>query len=886
MKKFLKWFLFLFLLILFAAIILPFAFKGKILQIAKEQANNNINAIVNFSDDMGLSLIKSFPNFTLEIKDLSVVGINEFEGDTLFESKEISATLDIMSVISGDKIKIRSILLDQARINAIVLKDGKSNWDIAKASADSSQSQAPTSESKFNISLKKFEIRNSYIKYDDKQGNMSSELVNMNYTLTGDFNQDLFLMKNLLSIDQMSVSYGGIKYFNKVAAKGNAEIDANMKDMHFTFKNNEFGLNDLALGMDGTFQMKGDDMLMDIKYAAKRNDFKDFLSLIPAMYASNFKDLQSKGKLAFDGIVKGTFNDKSMPSFALNILVDNGWFKYPALPAPVENVGIALHVTNPDGNLDNTKINLSKLHFELQGDPFDAKLLATNPIKDPYIDAAIKGRLNLDNVVKIVAMPEGTKLGGLIISDFAAKGKVNAIEKQQYENFDASGSIQATNVNYVSKELPLGMQMKNAVLTFNPKTVALNGFDAVIGNSDMQMNGTLTNFFPYFFGKGTLQAALDFKSNMMDANQFLSKDEKATETASNDTTGMAVVEIPANIDFTLTSSINKLLYTNMEITNFKGMVKVAEQKLNFNNVSLNTLGSSMKLDGFYETTNPKKPNVDMKFGIQNLDIQKAFATFNTIKKIAPIAEKMQGMFSTTFSMKTALNSKMKPIYEDLFADGVLQVSQASVSNVGVFNKIADVLKKDDLRKFEMKDVAIKYEVKNGRVYTKPFDIKVAGKTMNLSGSTGLDQSIDYMGTTQVAMKELGSANTALNSVLAQLNQKAGSNIKMADNINVGLKISGTFTSPNVSTNLADIAKSQANSLQGQASDFAKQKAKELEAQARAEADRLKKEAEDKLKSEADRLKKEAEAKAKNELDNLKKKAEEEAKKRLKGLFGN
>jgi hypothetical protein len=886
MKKFLKWFLFLFLLILFAAIILPFAFKGKILQIAKEQANNNINAIVNFSDDMGLSLIKSFPNFTLEIKDLSVVGINEFEGDTLFESKEISATLDIMSVISGDKIKIRSILLDQARINAIVLKDGKSNWDIAKASADSSQSQAPTSESKFNISLKKFEIRNSYIKYDDKQGNMSSELVNMNYTLTGDFNQDLFLMKNLLSIDQMSVSYGGIKYFNKVAAKGNAEIDANMKDMHFTFKNNEFGLNDLALGVDGTFQMKGDDMLMDIKYAAKRNDFKDFLSLIPAMYASNFKDLQSKGKLAFDGIVKGTFNDKSMPSFALNILVDNGWFKYPALPAPVENVGIALHVTNPDGNLDNTKINLSKLHFELQGDPFDAKLLATNPIKDPYIDAAIKGRLNLDNVVKIVAMPVGTKLGGLIISDFAAKGKVNAIEKQQYENFDASGSIQATNVNYVSKELPLGMQMKNAVLTFNPKTVALNGFDAVIGNSDMQMNGSLTNFFPYFFGKGTLQAALDFKSNMMDANQFLSKDEKATETASNDTTGMAVVEIPANIDFTLTSSINKLLYTNMEITNFKGMVKVAEQKLNFNNVSLNTLGSNMKLDGFYETTNPKKPNVDMKFSIQNLDIQKAFATFNTIKKIAPIAEKMQGMFSTTFSMKTALNSKMKPIYEDLFADGVLQVSQASVSNVGVFNKIADVLKKDDLRKFEMKDVAIKYEVKNGRVYTKPFDIKVAGKTMNLSGSTGLDQSIDYMGTTQVAMKELGSANTALNSVLAQLNQKAGSNIKMADNINVGLKISGTFTSPNVSTNLADIAKSQANSLQGQASDFAKQKAKELEAQARAEADRLKKEAEDKLKSEADRLKKEAEAKAKNELDNLKKKAEEEAKKRLKGLFGN
>jgi len=151
----------------------------------------------------------------------------------------------------------------------------------------------------------------------------------------------------------------------------------------------------------------------------------------------------------------------------------------------------------------------------------------------------------------------------------------------------------------------------------------------------MQMNGDLSNFFPYFFGKGTLVGNLNFKSNLMDANQFLSNStDTATASSSSgaDTSGMAVVEIPGNIDFTLTSSIAKLLYTNYNITNFNGMVKVANQKLTFSKVALNMLGSSMTMDGYYETTNPKKPTVEMAFGIKNLDIPTAFKTFNTVQK--------------------------------------------------------------------------------------------------------------------------------------------------------------------------------------------------------------------------------------------------------------
>ncbi len=879
MKKILLIFISIIILILISAVVLPIIFKGKIVEIVKTEANKNVNAKINFGNDITLSLFKNFPNFTLGIKKLTVIGINDFEGDTLISLNEFSATLDLMSVIKGEKVKIRSVLLDQPNINAIVLKNGKSNWDISKPSTDTTKKVADTTSSKFNIALKKFEIRNANIIYDDRQGGMYANVQNLSHTLSGDFTQDDFLLKTLTTSDAVTFKMGAITYLSKAKSSIKADVDANMKDMKFTFKENEMSLNELVLGFDGNVAMKGDDILMDIKYAVKKSDFKNFLSLIPAIYSKDFKDLQSSGKLGFEGFAKGTYNAKQMPAFALKLIVENGMFKYPALPSPVNNVQINLAVTNPDGNLDHTKIELSKMHFEIANDPFDAKLIVTNPIKDPTVDASLKGKINLDNITKIVPLENGMKVSGLITCDFAAKAKVSDIEAKKYEDVNASGNIQAQNIVFASKDLTQGMNMKNVLLSFTPKIVTLSGFDAKVGNSDMKMDGQLENFIPYFFGKGTLKGSLDFRSNLMDANQFLSKDSvKTTAAKQPDTSSMDAPEIPSNLDFTLKCNIAKLLYTNMEITDFKGGIHIANQILEFNKVALNTVGAAMSMDGYYETTNSKKPTVKMAFGIEHLDFQKAFVTFNTVKKIAPIAENMRGSFSTKLNMNTQLDKKLNPNYETLFAEGVMTIPNAQLKDVKAINSVADAIKYDKLKDPSVSNVKVEYKVEKGRVYTKPFDVVIAGQKMNLSGSTGFDQTINYVGKIAVPRVALGVANSAANSVMDQLNKQGGTKIKLSDVINVNLNIGGTFSKPSVSTNMNDVVKNETNSLKDQA-------AAELQAKAKAEVDRLKKDAEVKAKAEADKLKKQLEDKAKSEGDKAKKKLEDDAKNKLKGLLG-
>ncbi|MDD4033749.1 MAG: AsmA family protein, partial [Bacteroidales bacterium] len=115
--------------LLLILMLLPFVFQGKITNIVLNQANKNLNAKVAFSE-VSLSLIKNFPNATATVHDVSVTGTGAFEKDTLFYAKSTSATLNLMSLISGKEITVKGINLKSPRILAKVLEDGSANWDI------------------------------------------------------------------------------------------------------------------------------------------------------------------------------------------------------------------------------------------------------------------------------------------------------------------------------------------------------------------------------------------------------------------------------------------------------------------------------------------------------------------------------------------------------------------------------------------------------------------------------------------------------------------------------------------------------------------------------------------------------------------------------------
>jgi uncharacterized protein involved in outer membrane biogenesis len=867
-RRILKWTGYTFLVLIILIILAPFLFKKQIVQFVKDTANEQLNAKVNFGD-FDLTLFSSFPDFSLSVDSVSVANTGEFEGDTLLYAKNLTVGLNLMSVISGDKYEIHTISIDQPRIKVTVLKDGKASWDIAKPSTDTTKAVEDTTKSApFKMGLEKFEINNAYIVYDDATLPCKAELYNMNYDLKGDFTADNFLIEMLLEVERLSVNYGGVAYMNKVKTRVKMDVDADMPNFKFTMKENEFGFNELTLGLDGYFAMPKDDMDMDLKFKANQTEFKNILSLIPGVYTADFASVKTSGSLALDGFVKGIMSDaqKKMPAFGCKLQIKDAMFQYPALPKSATNIQVDLLVDNKTGDPDATVIDLNKFHVELGGNPIDAKMHVSTPVSDANINGEVMAKINLATMKDVVPMEKTDDLNGLITADVKLKGRMSSIEKERYEEFDAKGQISVLDMNYKSATLNYPTKISKLYLNFTPKAVELSQFDAQIGKSDIQMDGKIENFLQYALKDSLLQGTFNLKSSLLDLNELMSSPADATASgqpapaaapaAAPDTAAMSVFEVPSNLDVRLNANLAKMLYDKLTITKVTGGVAVKNSTATLDklNLTIDELEGSVTMTGSYNTQNVRKPSVDMDLDITNFDISKTVSTFNTVEKMAPVGKYAKGKFGTSLTFKTILDEHMSPLMNTLEGHGNLRTKAVVIEGFEPLNKLADALKQEKYKHITLEDVNANYEFKDGRVSVKEMPIKMGTITGTVQGSTGFDQTIDYTWNLQIPRAEFGSAaNAAAGSVLDQLNKTAGTDVKMSEKVKIKALFGGTVTKPTVKTDLfggdkpmKEEVKEQVKELVNQGIDMAKQKAKE-------EAEKIMKDAQeqsDKVKADA------------------------------------
>ncbi|MES2567300.1 MAG: AsmA family protein [Bacteroidota bacterium] len=866
-KRILKWSGISFLILLILVIAAPFIFKDKIVQIVKKEANKSLNAKVDFGD-FDLTLFSSFPDFRFKIQNVSVINIAPFEGDTLAYIKELAIDLNIKSVISGDKYQVNSIVIDQANINGIVMVDGKANWDIVKPSADTlATTPADTSATKFALKLKSLKIKNTNISYNDMQGNTSAVLKDFNYTMSGDFTQDVFVLSNLLEIAETSVSTGGVGYLNKVKARFKADLDMDMPNMKFAFKENELSLNDLALSFDGFVSMPKEDITMDMKFGAKQTEFKSILSLIPSVYSKDFKDVQTSGKLTLDGFAKGTMHSEkdstknTYPSFDLKLLIADAMFKYPSLPKSVNNINIDVHVANPKNYLDATIIDVNKFHLEMAGNPINMWAHVKTPISDPDLSAEVKGTINLASVKEFIPMEKGDEMSGVVKADITAAGRMSSLDKKEYDKFKMSGSLEIDKMNYKTTTLPYDVMLNMMKLNFTNQYVELSVFDALMGKSDIRANGKIENFMQYVFKDSLIKGAFNIQSNLIDLNQLMSSTASSTTAAPTaaDTAAMTVVEVPGNIDFILNANLTKVLYDNLVIDNMAGNIVVRQRKVNMTDLKLGLLGGSVLMNGYYETMNPKKPTVNMNFKVDNFDIQKTFAAFNTVQKIAPMGQYAKGMFTATLeNFKTDLDTKMSPILSTLHGNGVFKTSSVSIGGFPPFMKLGEALKIEQLKNLTIQNVVAEYEFKDGRVSLRsPVKVKIDKINAEITGSTGFDQTIDYNWKMDVPTDMFGAqASSMVSGLLGQANAAAGTNVSMPKSVKVNVGFGGTVMKPTVKTGMKNDRKSGTDAVKeqvvGAVKDKANEEAQKILADAQAQVDKIKAEAQvasDKIKTE-------------------------------------
>jgi len=414
-------------LIIGSLIILPIVFKDDIKTAIDKEIAKSINADVVFDvNNFSLTVFRNFPNITAEIKELGVFNRAPFEGVHLFVTDKFSIELNLKDLLFGNEMRIKGITLERPQINVKVLKNGQANYNITFPDTTKALA-APSQPGTFSFGIDHWEIINGDLTYDDQSLTYYLEIKGLNHNGSGDFTQDIFDLKTHTTADTVTTSFGSYQLLSNKRAEIDGVIQVSENITKFTFKENKAKVNDFALSADGWFKMNPDNFGMDISFKSPDNSFKSLLSIVPGVYTKDFGDLETKGDLTFNGFVKGTYSEKQLPAFNVNLKVSEAMFKYPKLPTAIKNINMDLLVDNKDGVIANTVVDLKKLHLEFGSNPVDASLLIEN-LNDFKMNASLKASLNLGELTTMFPM-QGIELRGIYSVSAKAEGIYDSLKK-------------------------------------------------------------------------------------------------------------------------------------------------------------------------------------------------------------------------------------------------------------------------------------------------------------------------------------------------------------------------------------------------------------------------------------------------------------------------
>jgi hypothetical protein len=877
--KILAGFILLILILLFTV---PVLFKEKIRTEVEKAIAASIKADVKF-EDYSIGFFKNFPNLSFSLTDLSVVGVDKFDNDTLASIKSFSLVFDLSSLFKKSGYEVKSIIVDRADIKTIVLKDGSANWDISRDTSTAAAPQNPEGASSMKILLKKVSITNSSISYLDAESDIQAWLNDLDLNMKGDMTSSETDMQILGRSGEFTFSMEGMKYLNNTVLETRTDMLANFDSMKFTFRENYLSINDMKLNFSGSVAMPGADISTDIQFKTAQTAFSSLLSLIPAVYMKDYKDLKTSGEFTLSGTAKGIYSDadSTIPDLALSISVKDGVVSYPSLPEQIKDINIKSNLFIDGRVMDKSTFDIDLFHFELAGNPFDMNLKLKTPVSDPDFNGSMNGHIDLSALSKALPM-DSIKLSGLIDISVKMAGRMSALDKQQYESFSASGKISIKDMIVAMQGYP-EVKINRAGFEFSPAYAALTDASINIGSkSDFTFSGRLSNYIPYFLRNQTIKGNLSMHSRFLDAEEIMS--EMATDTtAVKDTAALAVMKVPENIDFDFDALIDEFRYGKIDGKEVKGHVIVRNGILSLRETGMNILNGTLSLNADYDTRDTLKPVMKADMDVQNVDIRDAFTAFNTVRKLAPAAKGIDGKISAKLGFQSLLGRDMMPVVSSISGEGKLKSDEITLVESETFDKMKEILKLGDKYNNTFKDINVSFRINDGRIYVSPFDIRTGNLKMNISGDQGIDQTLNYLVKTEMPRSDLGSSVNSLIDNLAAQAAAFGINYKPAEILKINLKVTGTFAKPAVapvfgsSSNSSTAGKESVTKEATKAAvDLGKEKAR---AEAEAEAARLVREAEDKgqlIRDEAARtaesIKKEADTQARKLTDDASKKS--------------
>lgn len=376
--------------------------------------------------------------------------------DSLLAFKQAVISLRPTDYLFGGKITIGEVIIDQPRFYGYVNKYGAANWDIYSSepdSADTNKKPLPP------IDLQKVRISNGHFTYDDRQGDLFTEINGFFLNLDG----SLLNGETTLDIETGSTSilFSSPTYTleNKLALKLKSRLQLTDNYNKVTLKDAELLVNNLPFTADGSISHIPllNQAMIDMEVGLKISDLNDLLGFIPDAYFQNRDKTLAKGAIILEGNIHGYLGDSIVPTVNLCCKIENGSYHMKGIKQGIDTLQMDMDLHLNGLYPDSSFVSLEQLKLKGLTTSLDMSGKVTNLLTSPNVDAKVKGKIDFTRLAEEFLNPDTLFVHGVMDADLAATFNVDNLLNSQYDKIYASGRLNIDTLKAYSR--PLGMDV-------------------------------------------------------------------------------------------------------------------------------------------------------------------------------------------------------------------------------------------------------------------------------------------------------------------------------------------------------------------------------------------------------------------------------------------
>lgn len=326
--------------------------------------------------------------------------------------------------------------------------------------------------------------------------------------------------------------------------------------------------------------------------------------------------------------------------------------------------------------------------------------------------------------------------------------KVNA-DKVRDSLWLPSGTIRFNRLVAEVPQCALPIRFNKTVVKFGDRQITLKKAAVRVGRSNVVLSGTVHDLYGAMRHGHMLRANLDVSSKNVNFNQlmraFASPEATAQQIeADTSSTALSLFKVPDNIDFKLTTDIDKMRFGKYVFRNIDGDAEIRDSHVYLENLSLNAFDStSLNASLIYKAASSKFGYAGFDIKVKDIDIASLVDATPSIDSLVPMLQSFKGKVQVDVAAEGVLDSTLNIMIPSLRSAIYIRGDSLVLMDGETFAEISRKLMFKNKEENLIDSISVNITVKDGAVNIYPFLVEIDRYKAAVGGVQNLDMSFDY-----------------------------------------------------------------------------------------------------------------------------------------------